>query len=86
MDCGGIVEIPNDCLAGEIVSCPDCGLDYMVVEGDLELHAIKELTLEDESVEKRNRAEAFLTSIECYNMLKSSFSVLSTRWVFVRST
>lgn len=28
--CGGIVAIPNDVIRGEILSCPDCGLDFEV--------------------------------------------------------
>ena len=28
--CGGIVAIPNDVIKGEILSCPDCGLDFEV--------------------------------------------------------
>jgi alpha-aminoadipate carrier protein LysW len=30
--CGGEIEVPNDAIKGEIVSCPDCGLEYEVVE------------------------------------------------------
>lgn len=29
--CGGLIEVPDDCLKGELVSCPDCGTDYEVV-------------------------------------------------------
>jgi len=47
-DCGGIVEFAKDCLAGEIISCPDCGLDYVVTEEASGLLTIKELTLEGE--------------------------------------
>ncbi len=47
-DCGGIVDFPDDSLADEIISCPDCGLDYVVVEEESGLLTIKELTLEGE--------------------------------------
>lgn len=30
-DCDGTVEVPADALDGEIVSCPDCGLEMKVV-------------------------------------------------------
>lgn len=35
-ECGGKIEIPDDVLPGEILSCPDCGVEYEVasVEGD----------------------------------------------------
>ena len=29
-DCGASVEMPNDALPGEIIGCPDCGLDYVI--------------------------------------------------------
>jgi len=29
-ECGGTIKIPKDAVAGEIVSCPDCGLEYEV--------------------------------------------------------
>lgn len=30
--CSGEVEVPDDAIKGEIVSCPDCGTEYEVVE------------------------------------------------------
>jgi alpha-aminoadipate carrier protein LysW len=30
--CGGEIDVPNDAIKGEIVSCPDCGTEYEVVE------------------------------------------------------
>ena len=47
-DCGGIIEIPEDVLTGEILSCPDCGLDYVVEEDGTGLLVIKELTIDGE--------------------------------------
>ena len=29
-ECGGTITIPDDAIVGEIVSCPDCGIDYGV--------------------------------------------------------
>ncbi len=29
-ECDGDIEIPDDALDGEIVSCPDCGEEYEV--------------------------------------------------------
>lgn len=48
IDCGGILEIPADCIPGEIISCPDCGLDFVVVEEEPGLLILKELTIEGE--------------------------------------
>ena len=47
-DRGGIIEIPEDVLTGEILSCPDCGLDYVVEEDGTGLLVIKELTIDGE--------------------------------------
>ena len=47
-DCDGTIDFPDDCLVSEIISCPDCGLDYVVIEEESGLLAIKELTLEGE--------------------------------------
>jgi alpha-aminoadipate carrier protein LysW len=43
--CDGELEVPNDALSGEIVSCPDCGQEYEVeVEGGkVELKAAERL-------------------------------------------
>ncbi len=29
-ECDCEIEIPDDVISGEIVSCPDCGMDYEV--------------------------------------------------------
>ena len=31
VDCDAQVSVPDDAVNGEIVSCPDCGLDFEVV-------------------------------------------------------
>lgn len=47
IDCGRELEVPEDALEGEIIGCPDCGIDYVVefVGGEL---MINELTIEGE--------------------------------------
>ncbi|MGB9727071.1 MAG: alpha-aminoadipate/glutamate carrier protein LysW/ArgW [Nitrososphaeria archaeon] len=30
--CGGEIDVPDDAIKGEIVSCPDCGSEYEVIE------------------------------------------------------
>ncbi len=30
IECGGTVSIPDDAMLGEIVSCPDCGVEFEV--------------------------------------------------------
>jgi alpha-aminoadipate carrier protein LysW len=47
-DCGGMIDIPEDVLIGEIISCPDCGLDYVVEADESGLLILKELTIEGE--------------------------------------
>ncbi len=32
--CGGSIQIPNDAVMGEILKCPDCGLEYEIKEID----------------------------------------------------
>jgi len=31
-ECDGDIAVPEDVVVGEILVCPDCGLDYEVVE------------------------------------------------------
>jgi len=35
-ECGAEIIVPKDSLVGEIITCPDCGMDYELVkiEGD----------------------------------------------------
>jgi alpha-aminoadipate carrier protein LysW len=48
IDCGGYLELPEDSLKGEIISCPDCGVDYVLVEGNSGLLSLQILTIEGE--------------------------------------
>ena len=48
IDCGRNVELQDDMLPGEIISCPDCGLDYVIEVDELGLLHVKELTIEGE--------------------------------------
>ncbi len=47
IDCSATLEVPADALNGELISCPDCGLDY-VVEEENGKKALKQLTVEGE--------------------------------------
>ena len=46
-DCEAAVSVPNDVVDGEIVTCPDCGLDLQV-QASGQTHSIKPLVLEKE--------------------------------------
>ena len=42
--CGSEIEIPSDVLDGEIISCPTCGVRYVIKikgEGNIELEEFK---------------------------------------------
>ena len=47
IDCTAGLEFPFDALDGEIISCPDCGLDY-VIEVENNKKELKQLTVEGE--------------------------------------
>ncbi len=47
-DCGAVIEVPEDAEVGEIIECPDCGLEYVVAETDDGLLTLKELALKGE--------------------------------------
>ncbi len=48
VDCGSIIEIPEDSLEGEIVGCADCGLDYFISIDEESKVCLKELVIEGE--------------------------------------
>lgn len=48
IDCGLSLEIPEDAISGEIIGCPDCGLDYVVSPGETDSLILTELVLEGE--------------------------------------
>ena len=48
VDCGAIIVVPEDVTIDEIVSCPDCGLDYVVVDDGSGSMILKELVIEGE--------------------------------------
>ncbi len=48
MDCGADLDVPNDSLIGEIIGCPDCGLDYVIEEGESGSKQLTELLIEGE--------------------------------------
>jgi alpha-aminoadipate carrier protein LysW len=44
--CGGEINVPEDAIKGEIVSCPDCGSEYEIVEiknGQVSLKTAEEI-------------------------------------------
>ncbi len=32
--CAAMIDLPEDVMAGEIVQCPECGIELETVEGD----------------------------------------------------
>jgi alpha-aminoadipate carrier protein LysW len=46
-DCEAVINVPQDAVDGEIVTCPDCGLD-LEVHGTGESRTIKPVVLEKE--------------------------------------
>lgn len=48
VDCGASINIPDDAISGEIIGCPDCGLDYVVVDDGSGSLSIQELMIEGE--------------------------------------
>jgi alpha-aminoadipate carrier protein LysW len=46
-DCEAVVSVPEDAVQGEILSCPDCGLDLEVTKVG-QNQAIKALVVEKE--------------------------------------
>jgi alpha-aminoadipate carrier protein LysW len=47
-DCGRVIELTNEVSVGEIIECPDCGLEYVATEIENGQLALKELTLKGE--------------------------------------
>jgi len=48
IDCTAPLEMPTDALKGEVISCPDCGLDYFIEEDEDGNKKLKELTVDGE--------------------------------------
>ncbi len=48
IDCGLSLEIPEDAIEGEIIGCPDCGLDYVASPTETGSMTLTELVLEGE--------------------------------------
>ena len=42
------MDVPNDVLTGEIIGCPDCGLDYVIEVGESGSKQLQELMLDGE--------------------------------------
>jgi alpha-aminoadipate carrier protein LysW len=47
-ECDGDIKIPHDVISGEIVSCPDCGMDFEVVREKDENPLLKPAEIEGE--------------------------------------
>jgi len=48
IDCTAPLEVPSDALDGEIIDCPDCGLDYVMEVGEEGKKELKQLTVDGE--------------------------------------
>ena len=48
VDCDASIEVSSDPLEGEIIGCPDCGLDYVMEIGEQGSIQLKELIIEGE--------------------------------------
>ncbi len=47
-DCGAGMDVPNDVLTGEIIGCPDCGVDYVIENDESGSKQLAELLIEGE--------------------------------------
>jgi len=47
-DCDAKIEVPDDVMKGEILSCPICGLELEVTENKGDCIELKELGIEGE--------------------------------------
>jgi len=47
-DCMGEVDVPDDAMVGEIVSCPDCGLELEVKSAEGGKVELEKLAIEKE--------------------------------------
>jgi len=48
IECGGTLNVPKEGEKGDIFSCPDCGVDYVIEIDEDGKKKIKELNLEEE--------------------------------------
>ena len=48
IDCAAPIEVSSDSLEGEIIGCPDCGLDYVMEIGEQGIIELKQLIFEGE--------------------------------------
>ncbi len=46
-DCEAMISVPEDAVQGEIISCPDCGLDLEVTKAG-QNYTVKALVVEKE--------------------------------------
>ena len=48
IECGGMFDFSKECEKGDIFSCPDCGVDYVIELGEEGKKQVRELNLEEE--------------------------------------
>lgn len=48
IDCEAKIGISDDSLLGEIIGCPDCGLDYVISKDNVGNQFLQELVIEGE--------------------------------------
>lgn len=48
LECNADLTIPDDVISGEIVSCPDCGMDFEVSKSDKDDIELKPAEIEGE--------------------------------------
>lgn len=40
-DCGAEIAVPDDAMAGEIITCPECGANFEIIEKSAEKIKVK---------------------------------------------
>ncbi|MGC2425758.1 MAG: alpha-aminoadipate/glutamate carrier protein LysW [Nitrososphaeraceae archaeon] len=40
-DCGGEINVPDDAMVGEVITCPDCGADFEIESNEKEKGKVK---------------------------------------------
>ncbi|MCX6655445.1 MAG: lysine biosynthesis protein LysW [Candidatus Bathyarchaeota archaeon] len=48
IECGGMFDFSKECEKGDIFSCPDCGVDYVIELSEEGKKQVRELNLEEE--------------------------------------
>ena len=48
IECGAELKIPEDATKDDIISCPECGIDYVIEVDETGTMTLKQLNLEEE--------------------------------------